>query len=188
MLSGNGLFLLSDFNSVLFSKPSKDIHLGTFSEIAAVGLKSQAATMCLSIKWTGLRASPSWQCAVLVQVHCCFTVAGSLIHVMKSWQNQVFTVHFQRSLLPPIMLCSQWIIDCLEVNIFRMYSVFKTKITVLMMCPLYGKNSFLSGGKKGTLVWNIIYNEAICSFFFFLITVFLSLIYQTKSWNHWKQR
>lgn len=111
VLFGSGLFLQSDFNSVLFPKPSKDIPLGSFSEIVALGLKSQTATMCLASKWMGLLMSQSLQRVMLVQVHCCFTVPGSLIHGMKPLQNQVLTVHFQVPFLPPMMVCSQWLID-----------------------------------------------------------------------------
>lgn len=117
VLFGSGLFLQSDFNSVLFSKPSKDIPLGAFSEIAAVGLKSRTATVCLASKWMGLHMSRSLRCVMLVQVHWCFMAPGSLVHGMKSLQNEVFSVHFQGPLLPPMMVCSQWLVDYLAVNI-----------------------------------------------------------------------
>lgn len=57
VLFGSGLFLRSDFHSVLFSEPSKDIPLGEFSEIAAVGLELQTATVWLTSKWMGLHVS-----------------------------------------------------------------------------------------------------------------------------------
>lgn len=50
MLFGRGLFLHSDFNSVLLSNPSNDISLGVFLEIAAVGLKSRTTTIHLVSK------------------------------------------------------------------------------------------------------------------------------------------
>lgn len=45
VLFGSGLFLRSDIHSALFSEPSKDIPLGAFSEITAVGLELQRATV-----------------------------------------------------------------------------------------------------------------------------------------------
>lgn len=52
-ISGH-IFILS-----CFPEPSKDIPQGAFSEIAAVGLEPQTATMWLAFKWMVLHVSKS---------------------------------------------------------------------------------------------------------------------------------
>lgn len=139
MLFGSGLFLQSDFNSVLFSKPSKDIPLGAFSEIAAVGLKSRTATMRLASKRMGLRMSRSLQGVMLVQVHCCFTVPGSLIHGMKSLQNQVFTVHFQGTIVSSN--------DVLQTVAYRLScSEYSSNAQLCLQSQCLQNNNYISGG------------------------------------------
>lgn len=145
-----------------------------------------------------LHMSRSLQCVMLVQMHCYFTVPHSLIHGIKSFLNQVFTVHFQWLLLPLMMLYSQCLIDYLAMNIIRIYKYACNRhqmwlqnnnqfIKVLRAFPLYGKPSFLSGGTKGfsDLHYSLQLSSKLFSIF---ITVQLSLIYQTKSCNRWKFR